>query len=296
MNIVEIVVPIAVGSLIGYCTNYIAIKMLFLPRKEWHIGKWKVPFTPGVIPKNQGRIATAVSNAVNEKLLTEKDIVDNLKSDGIKGKIVDNLMIHLMSETTTLQHLMQSTCETSDTQQVIKQITGVLSNKIIDGIKSLDMNVVIHDIMQSSFSNLLSNPMIAMFLGGNFMDSICDKVAVAIGEYIDTNGQQLIAPMVQQEIDAVMADSVKNNLSQFGMAEDSVRKLLDGIIENFIDNNAAALIGRLKIKSIVEEKINKMDVRELEDLVMSIMKNELQTVINLGAIIGAVIGVINIFI
>ena len=39
-----------------------------------------------------------------------------------------------------------------------------------------------------------------------------------------------------------------------------------------------------------------MDVRELEDLVLSVMKNELQAVINLGALIGAVIGTVNIFI
>lgn len=39
-----------------------------------------------------------------------------------------------------------------------------------------------------------------------------------------------------------------------------------------------------------------MDVRELEDLVISVMKNELQAVVNLGAVIGAVIGIINTFI
>jgi len=39
-----------------------------------------------------------------------------------------------------------------------------------------------------------------------------------------------------------------------------------------------------------------MEVSELEDLVMQVMKNELQTIVNLGALIGAVIGVINIFV
>ena len=39
-----------------------------------------------------------------------------------------------------------------------------------------------------------------------------------------------------------------------------------------------------------------MDARELEDLVLSVMKNELQAIVNLGAVIGAVIGVVNIFI
>ena len=41
---------------------------------------------------------------------------------------------------------------------------------------------------------------------------------------------------------------------------------------------------------------HEMDVRELEELVLSVMKNELQTVVNLGAVIGAIIGAVNIFI
>ena len=49
-------------------------------------------------------------------------------------------------------------------------------------------------------------------------------------------------------------------------------------------------------QGIVEAKINEMDVRELEELVLSVMKNELQTVVNLGAVIGAIIGAVNIFI
>ena len=66
MNIVHIILPIAIGALIGYCTNYIAIKMLFHPRKEMRIGSWRLPFTPGVIPKNKERIASEVGAAVND--------------------------------------------------------------------------------------------------------------------------------------------------------------------------------------------------------------------------------------
>ena len=63
-----------------------------------------------------------------------------------------------------------------------------------------------------------------------------------------------------------------------------------------IDENAVQLVGCIDVRGIVEAKINDMEVRELEDLVMSVMKNELQTIVNLGAVIGAIIGVVNIFI
>ena len=42
--------------------------------------------------------------------------------------------------------------------------------------------------------------------------------------------------------------------------------------------------------------MDSMKVPELEALLMSVMKQELQAVINLGALIGAVIGAVNILI
>ena len=53
------------------------------------------------------------------------------------------------------------------------------------------------------------------------------------------------------------------------------------------------LLENVNVKAIVCDKINAMEVEELEHLVLSVMKQELQTVINLGALIGAVIGIVN---
>lgn len=39
-----------------------------------------------------------------------------------------------------------------------------------------------------------------------------------------------------------------------------------------------------------------MEVIELENLVLSVMKKELNSIINLGAIIGFIIGILNIFV
>ena len=44
-----------IGAIIGYCTNYIAVKMLFYPRNEVKVCGHKVPFTPGAIPKGKPR-------------------------------------------------------------------------------------------------------------------------------------------------------------------------------------------------------------------------------------------------
>ena len=52
----------------------------------------------------------------------------------------------------------------------------------------------------------------------------------------------------------------------------------------------------MDIREITRQRIEEMKVDEVEHLVLSVMKKELQAVINLGAVIGAVIGVVNIFV
>ena len=64
-----IVTPI-IGAIIGYVTNWIAVKMLFRPRKEVRVFGKRLPFTPGVIPRGQARLAKAVGNVVETQLLT----------------------------------------------------------------------------------------------------------------------------------------------------------------------------------------------------------------------------------
>ena len=67
-------VPPLAGSVIGYFTNDIAIKMLFRPYKPIYIGKRKLPFTPGLIPSNQERLAQKVSDTIMGSLLTPGEL------------------------------------------------------------------------------------------------------------------------------------------------------------------------------------------------------------------------------
>lgn len=65
--------PIA-GGIIGYFTNDLAIKMLFRPYKAIYIGKRRLPFTPGLIPSNQERLAQKVSDTIMGSLLTPTEL------------------------------------------------------------------------------------------------------------------------------------------------------------------------------------------------------------------------------
>lgn len=69
-----LVVPPVAGAVIGYFTNDIAIKMLFRPYQPLYIGKKRLPFTPGLIPRNQANLAKRVANTIMGSLLTPDEL------------------------------------------------------------------------------------------------------------------------------------------------------------------------------------------------------------------------------
>ncbi len=68
------VAPPIVGGIIGYFTNDVAIKMLFRPYRALYLGKRRIPFTPGLIPRNQERLAKRISDTIMGSLLTPDEL------------------------------------------------------------------------------------------------------------------------------------------------------------------------------------------------------------------------------
>lgn len=66
--------PPVVGGIIGYFTNDLAIKMLFRPYRAIYIAGRQLPFTPGLIPRNQERLAKRVSDTIMSSLLTPEEL------------------------------------------------------------------------------------------------------------------------------------------------------------------------------------------------------------------------------
>ena len=80
-----------IGAGIGYVTNWIAVKMLFRPLNPVKIGKWKLPFTPGIIPRNKNRIAKSIGITVSDKLLSENVISKSLLSKDKENRIKEEI-------------------------------------------------------------------------------------------------------------------------------------------------------------------------------------------------------------
>ena len=118
------------GGIIGYFTNDIAIKMLFRPYRPIYVGGRKLPFTPGLIPSNQERLAKRVSDTIMGSLLTPEE----------------------------LQNLARKLLQTERTQAAIQWLLKLALSQIQGGNQEKAARVIaniLHDLLGQSLPRLL---------------------------------------------------------------------------------------------------------------------------------------------
>lgn len=87
-------------------------------------------------------------------------------------------------------------------------------------------------------------------------------------------------------IPSTIRSLAQNYISE--IIEEEIREAIDDVSEEIISKAKS----RINIKEIVENKINELDLYELESIILQIVKNELKHIEILGFILGLFIGVI----
>ena len=75
------VLPLVWGGLIGYLTNALAIRMLFRPLTRKYLFGIPVPLTPGIIPRRRGELARSIGRMVARDLLSAETLRERLDSE-----------------------------------------------------------------------------------------------------------------------------------------------------------------------------------------------------------------------
>ena len=275
MEILHIILPLALGALIGYVTNYIAVKMLFRPYEAVKIGNKTLPFTPGVIPKNKPRIARACGAAVEGSLFSQDDIkkaiTGSIRKPDISGIRVSDIVSEDLSE----------------------RLAETLADKLTGEIKKTDIKGLIVEKGAAILEEKVKDTMLAMFVNRDMIASFAEPIEQKVLQYLDGEGCVYLNMKIRGEIENIRSRTLGQEAAELNLDLDG---FTDRVFDEFVDEKLGTLTSGIDIASIVEDKINRMDVREFEKLVLSVMKKELQAVVNLGALIGFVIGLINLIV
>lgn len=295
MHYLELLSGPLIGGIIGYCTNFIAVKMLFRPLKPIKIGNFQLPFTPGIIPKRKDSLARAVGAAVGNNLLTKEDIQKLFTEEKIRNSIIDGILEKLeKAMNVSIEEVIEKWASKESIDRKKEDLTDLFTVKIKNGILSMDLGELIAQGGSSILKEKFQGGMFSFLINDDFIASVAEPIGREVEKYIDSHGEEILRPMVEEQLEEALGKNTGEAFKMLGMDVNKIRSGMEAAYDSLVGENIDKLLQHFDIAGIVQEKIQEMDVKELEQLVLSVMKKELDVIVNLGALIGFIIGFLNI--
>lgn len=292
-----IVAPL-VGGVIGYITNDLAIRMLFRPRKAVYIGRFHVPFTPGLIPAQQGRIAQSIGDVVSSQLLNEETLRKTLLSEATVQKLQDKVRAFLRKLSKDGRRVRELLAKEEvrervnlDVDELTQKLTEGLTAKIIESKLGY---TVVDSIIGDKMDFINQNKWLSILVDDNAQKSIKEKLAEKVDEIIAEKAPDAVATIVERYKDEIMDARICDLYARFEDKEDVIIDKLTGLYTSILGDNLGRLLKAINIEKIVVDKINGLDPAELETVIFGVMKKELRAIVYLGALLGFLMGFINL--
>ena len=324
MELSYIIAPL-LGGVIGYITNDIAIRMLFRPHTAKYIFGIHIPFTPGIIPKEKGRIAEAVGGVISENLMNKEVLEKYLLSEDMVGKVrsaVEEFIATQQRKNETvvqfLGHYLSKEEIDTFAQNINQSITKQTYEKLADSsvgekVAHIAVDHVAQKLTIDGAQELLSGiggalgglgGMAAGLFGGNivakFLGMLRDPAEHFLAKNINTmlrdNGEEIVSNMIGGEVDNFLNKPVSKLLEGHEEQLAQAVNTIESIYRSIITEHLPKILQSIDISKIVRERINEMDVNETEKLIFQVMDKELKAIVWLGALLGLVMGSINFLI
>ena len=319
-----IIAPL-LGGVIGYITNDIAIRMLFRPHTAKYILGVHIPFTPGIIPKEKGRIAEAIGGVISENLMNKEVLEKYLLSENMIGKVrsaVEEFITTQQRNNETVSQFLGhylskeeiDTISRNINQSITKQTYEKLADSSVgEKVAHIAVDHVAQKLTIDGAQELLSGiggalgglgGMAAGLFGGNivakFLGMLREPAEHFLAKNINTmlrdNGEEIVSNMIGGEVDNFLNKPVSKLLEGHEEQLAQAVNTIESIYRSIISEHLPKILQSIDISKIVRDRINEMDVNETEKLIFQVMDKELKAIVWLGALLGLVMGSINILI
>jgi len=192
-----------IGAAIGGVTNHLAIKMLFRPHEAIYIKNWRVPFTPGLIPKRRDELARQLGLTVVNYLLTPETFRKKFFSKDIQDK-VEQFVQTKVEETIFIN---DKTIQDWLTLAGFSHMPTTIENKI----------EAIVEGQFESMKNTLSTKSIHTLLSADIQQTIDAKIPVAVRHILEKGEDYFLSPEGELTIKAMIDDFLSSKGSLGGM-------------------------------------------------------------------------------
>jgi len=152
-----------IAALVGWFTNFIAVKMLFHPKKPVNIlGVYKLQ---GIFPKNQLNVANKIGKMVAEELLSSQDLKDHIITPEnveaivqvIENNIEDFFSVKVPKRYPTLSRIILSEKRKDKIVQELMEEVHTSVPEVLDGyFGEIEERFNVEEIIKEKVNNLPS--------------------------------------------------------------------------------------------------------------------------------------------
>lgn len=299
---IEFGTHVIVGTLAAGLTNTIAVWMLFNPRRR------RFGFQ-GAIPKNQARLARSIGRTVGERLLTPADLQRELSRPELREAFDIRLTELVRSILASRDPLIDKV-----PPAVVTALEGAMASYLPVAMEKLGaflgqpttrdrVRIALHSILQRFIQDL------------RFHERVIAKLVVTeskMDRALDTlerDGVEQIVlllddPLIREEITRTIHDAVLTYLQkpiteilggvtdvEDPEAAERISHAMAPLIWVWIHDQVPDLVQRLDLQGVVERKVMAFSTERVEEIIRGVLQNELNMIIIIGFVLGAVVGV-----
>jgi len=249
----------AVYGATGILTNYLALKMLFRPHKQYRLLGVPIPFTPGIVGKRQPFFAKNMSEFVDETLLTNSAIHEKLIS--FKPELSASIKSFVTRDDYQMINDFLHDHGVFLTQQLLKQGMEQLpqrldckqmSIKAIHMLNSFDLHSLQEESTRQSIAVMVRERVTTQMgiSAQNWFDASSHKpLREALPNLMITLIDSFISPVTEY-----LADKMVETLASQEAFEVLAIKITDPMLEQLRQEKLAALIPQ-SIQALLGERI-----------------------------------------
>ncbi|MCL2190247.1 MAG: DUF445 family protein [Defluviitaleaceae bacterium] len=291
MQILSFLIPPVLGAIIALSTNWIAIVMLFRPHREVRLFGIKIPFTPGLVPRERARLGRKLGEAIGRHLLTPEVLADTLAD--LSQWPLPNFTVGEALGKIGLKR-------TERLKDALKKAADYLVENAENALKEFPTRFPVMDqklaeltsrVVKESVSGLAS-----MFVK---KDKVYGNIKDWLIEYLSSEeNREALRTRIYQGIDNIaetyLAEQGAGEMHEKLLAY-NIREVLNALPLHKIMATIATYVAKnIPIADMVERKMATYDVAEAEAMILSVVGRELKIIVALGGVFGFLIGLLSV--
>jgi uncharacterized membrane protein YheB (UPF0754 family) len=180
---------------------------------------------------------------------------------------------------------------------------NIVNERLKDGKKALALLVTKKAIEQDvgktivdyAYEEIISKTKpILKGLTSSALNSVKQPFANKINTMIEEKSSPLVENFIAGQADELLQMPLRDIIERYQDKIPQIKQYTWNVYEDIVTNKLDEIMNAVDISEVINKKINSLDLLELERIINSLVKRELNALIWLGGLLGMVMGLFNV--